>query len=315
MAVSGALAIDHDKFKNEIRKRILSGKGLINSFQRSQDWLDEFNKWNRYNQELLKRRFTDEEYLDEYNLSHHFAWPSVDTYEEERDNLNREVTTLESFYERVELIPLDKDPVDLIVGGAALGGAALLLYGYGKKQGIKEGKRAVQIDAQNIPKKYQIFVSSTFEDLKEERASLFKALHEAGHILVEMEYFLASDKCPTDYINNVLDSCDYLVLVIKGRYGTIGPSGMGYTEQEFDYAITKKIPTLPFILKTIPLDDDPRDEEKLRLFKSKIKEHKMCKECAVTELNATVISSLNKAIMDTPRPGLIRGDIFDEPRQ
>jgi hypothetical protein len=42
--------------------------------------------------------------------------------------------------------------------------------------------------------KYQIFVSSTYEDLKDERAEVIKACLNMGHIPVGMEMFNAADQ-------------------------------------------------------------------------------------------------------------------------
>ena len=41
--------------------------------------------------------------------------------------------------------------------------------------------------------KYQIFVSSTYDDLKDERAEVIKACLNMGHIPVGMEMFNAAD--------------------------------------------------------------------------------------------------------------------------
>ncbi len=48
--------------------------------------------------------------------------------------------------------------------------------------------------------KYQIFVSSTFEDLKAERDQVIKAILEMGHIPVGMEMFSAADEQQWDVI-------------------------------------------------------------------------------------------------------------------
>jgi hypothetical protein len=45
-----------------------------------------------------------------------------------------------------------------------------------------------------LDKKYQIFVSSTYEDLKEERDQAIKAILEMGHIPLGMEMFSAADE-------------------------------------------------------------------------------------------------------------------------
>ena len=41
---------------------------------------------------------------------------------------------------------------------------------------------------------HQIFVSSTYEDLKKERDQVIKAILEMGHIPVGMEMFSAADE-------------------------------------------------------------------------------------------------------------------------
>ncbi len=45
-----------------------------------------------------------------------------------------------------------------------------------------------------MDKKYQVFISSTYEDLKEERDQAIKAVLEMGHIPVGMEMFSAADE-------------------------------------------------------------------------------------------------------------------------
>jgi len=42
--------------------------------------------------------------------------------------------------------------------------------------------------------KYQVFVSSTFQDLSDERELVIKAILEMGHIPVGMEMFSAADE-------------------------------------------------------------------------------------------------------------------------
>ena len=60
-----------------------------------------------------------------------------------------------------------------------------------------------------MKKKYQIFVSSTYSDLKEERAAVMQCLLEMNCIPVGMEQFPASNMNQMDYIRMMLDDCDY----------------------------------------------------------------------------------------------------------
>ena len=63
-----------------------------------------------------------------------------------------------------------------------------------------------------------------------------------------MELFPASDDDKWTLIKRVIDDCDYYVVVIGGRYGSIDPErGVSYTEMEFDYAVETKKPVMAFL--------------------------------------------------------------------
>ena len=74
-----------------------------------------------------------------------------------------------------------------------------------------------------MERKYQIFISSTFEDLKEERKEVTQALLEMDCIPTGMEMFQASDDNQWELIKSVISSCDYYIVIIAGRYGSVHP--------------------------------------------------------------------------------------------
>lgn len=86
-------------------------------------------------------------------------------------------------------------------------------------------------------KRYQIFLSSTFSDLEVERRKVMQTLLEMDCIPSGMEFFPASDEETFDFIKTVIDSCDYYVLIVAARYGSVAPDGISYTEKEYDYAL------------------------------------------------------------------------------
>ena len=97
--------------------------------------------------------------------------------------------------------------------------------------------------------KYQIFVSSTYDDLKKEREQVLKATLEMGHIPVGMEMFSAADEEQWKIITRQIDECDYYVVIVAQRYGSV-VEGISYTEKEYDYAVAKSIPVLGFIIES-----------------------------------------------------------------
>ena len=73
-----------------------------------------------------------------------------------------------------------------------------------------------------MQKKYQVFISSTFRDLIDERQDAIRSVLDLGHIPSGMEVFPAADMEQFEYIKRIVDECDYYVLVIGGRYGLCG---------------------------------------------------------------------------------------------
>ena len=112
-------------------------------------------------------------------------------------------------------------------------------------------------------KRYQVFISSTFRDLIDERQAVLKAVLELDHMPAGMELFPAADDQAWQLIKDVIDSSDYYVLLIGGRYGSFNEEGIGYTEKEYDYARKKKavIPLLHNKPDNLPRDKTETDLE------------------------------------------------------
>ena len=66
-----------------------------------------------------------------------------------------------------------------------------------------------------------------------------------------MELFTAANEDQWSLIKKVIDDCDYYLVVIAGRYGSIGPEGLSFTEMEYRYALENKKPIMAFIHKDI----------------------------------------------------------------
>lgn len=166
-----------------------------------------------------------------------------------------------------------------------------------------------------MEKKYQVFVSSTYEDLKEERQRVIEALLQMNCFPVGMELFNASDDDQWTVIQNLIKECDYYILIVGGRYGSVEPiSGKSYTQKEFEYAIEQGVPVMSFVhkdpSKLVSGNVEPSQEGKAKLeaFKSEVKK-KLCKLWDTSsDLTAQVILSLNNQIKSKPRTGWIKAD-------
>ncbi len=98
-------------------------------------------------------------------------------------------------------------------------------------------------------KKLQVFVSSTYTDLIEERQAAVQAILGAGHIPVGMEFFPLNNSSLSQTLFKIIDTSDVYVLILGSRYGSIDPeSGISYTQLEYTYAISKNMPVVAIVL-------------------------------------------------------------------
>lgn len=172
-----------------------------------------------------------------------------------------------------------------------------------------------------MEKKYQVFVSSTYEDLKVERAAAFSCLLDNNCIPVGMEQFPASPLSQWDYITKMIDISDYYLLIIAGRYGSIDPTvNMSYTEKEFHYARDKKIPILAFLHQSpesISFGKCEREEsgqKKLTDFRKTVENSGIHVNYYTNEkdLQYKIGTSITKTIKDCPAIGWVRADQIAE---
>lgn len=167
--------------------------------------------------------------------------------------------------------------------------------------------------------KYQVFISSTFQDLRQTREAVTWEILKAGHIPVGMENFSALDDRGWKVIDRTLGTTDYYVLLVAGRYGSIDSSlGISWTEREYVRAIELGIPILAFVRdkRHITADHVDTGENALKLAKfiESVSERRL-REAWTTDddLRARVTAALTKAIMEDeadgiPRLGWYRGD-------
>ena len=166
-----------------------------------------------------------------------------------------------------------------------------------------------------MDKRYQVFVSSTYADLKQERQNVTQALMEMDCIPAGMELFPAADEEQWEFIKRVIDDCDYYLLIIGGRYGSTTPDGISYTEKEFDYAVESGIPVIALLhenpdeISVGKSDIDPALRESLKRFRERVSENRLVRFWkSADQLPGLVALSLSKTIKAHPAVGWIRAD-------
>lgn len=169
-------------------------------------------------------------------------------------------------------------------------------------------------------KKYQVFISSTYADLIEERKKILDVLLMADCIPAGMEAFVAADTEQFEVIKKVIDLCDYYVLIIGKRYGSIHPeTGKSYTEMEYDYAIEHNIPVLVFAIdESVEVEQAKQETDadkilKLQNFRAKAMTNRLVSIWkTLEELTGQLAIAIMKAKIEIKRPGWQRAVDFDE---
>jgi len=105
----------------------------------------------------------------------------------------------------------------------------------------------------NMNPKYQIFVSSTKDDMEDERLAITRQILKKQHIPSTMEDFVKpSHDDIVELIKERINMCDIFLLALSGRYGYIinkgSEKGKSFVEFEYEYA---KLQNKPIILMVI----------------------------------------------------------------
>lgn len=170
-----------------------------------------------------------------------------------------------------------------------------------------------------MDKRYQVFLSSTFADLQEERKIAIQTLMEIDCIPAGMELFPALDEEQFEFIKRVIDDSDYYLLIIGGRYGSLSETGISYTEMEYDYAIEKGVKVIALIhgspekLIAEKVEMSPDAREKLDKFRVRATTSRLVRFWNdAKELSGLVATSLPKTIKMYPAVGWVRANETDD---
>lgn len=178
-----------------------------------------------------------------------------------------------------------------------------------------------------MDKRYQVFVSSTYTDLVEERKEATQAILKCNCFPAGMELFPASNKQQWDVIKHVIDDSDFYLLILAGRYGSLGKNDVGeklsYTEMEFDYALSHGKPIIAMIHRNpenLPAKLTEKTKlniERLNKFRKKAMDGRMVAFWEnKDQLNGEIVRSLHDIMANTPEAiGWIKANTINSPNQ
>ncbi|MCT6513403.1 DUF4062 domain-containing protein [Bacillus subtilis] len=141
-------------------------------------------------------------------------------------------------------------------------------------------------------KRLQVFISSTYTDLTEERQAAVAAVLNAGHIPAGMELFKSGDQSQKETIKNWIDESDVYMLILGGRYGSIDEeTNKSYTHWEYDYAESVGKPRFSIVISDEALDKKVKEKGQDVIEREHYSEYRQFKD--------TVLSKVSKFYSDT----------------
>jgi hypothetical protein len=161
-------------------------------------------------------------------------------------------------------------------------------------------------------RKLQVFISSTFEDLRDERQAAVEGVLLAKHIPAGMELFTAGDASQLEVIKQWIRESDAYLLILGARYGSIEPtSGLSYSEIEYDFAVANGLPYFALVLHDAAIErkhaaglrrPSTEDAAKLSSFRSKVLSKSSKFVDNPDQIKIGVLQSLHEI---ESRPGLV----------
>lgn len=166
-----------------------------------------------------------------------------------------------------------------------------------------------------MDKRYQIFISSTYKDLIVERQKVTQAILGLYHLPIGMEMFHADNEEQWYQIKNTIDMSDYYILIVGRCCGTlIDSEGISYTEKEYNYALSKNIPILSFVISDTAKkesygDESVKQQRALKKFIKKVKKLPCEFWNTPEELAYQVSKTLSMKFREDNRSGWIKNEI------
>ncbi|HYX72164.1 MAG TPA: DUF4062 domain-containing protein [Nitrososphaera sp.] len=170
-----------------------------------------------------------------------------------------------------------------------------------------------------MKKKLQIFISSTYSDLIEERQAAVSSILKAGHIPAGMELFTSGDESQMETIKRWIGESDIFMLILGGRYGSIEPNtSLSYTELEYDYAVKSGKPFFAVVIEEGALEQKVKrygssvleieNAAKLDAFRKKVLSRTTAFFKDVQDIRLAVYETISEFLIRHDFKGWVSGD-------
>ena len=161
---------------------------------------------------------------------------------------------------------------------------------------------------------FQIFITSTDADLKDERQAVSNTRAKAGTCPPASKSFPVTDQQQLDYIKRIIDRSDYYIMIVGRRCGSLSGDELTFTQNAFEYTQSKGIPILAFLPENpggiaCGTETEAPLKERLDAFKARLKTGRIVESWSnENDLCMKVVMAVATAVNLKPGVGWIRGD-------
>jgi hypothetical protein len=167
-----------------------------------------------------------------------------------------------------------------------------------------------------MPRKFHIFISSTPDDLKNERAALSRIIFEMGHIPICMDSVDNTEENGWKIIRRNIAESDYFLSLVAHKYGILSEGaakGNSSLELEYAQALKAEVPVLALIIadkarwKAAKKEKERKVNHALASLKEKLRSHAYAEWATMQELKQNARELLTREIFLNPRSGWAPG--------
>lgn len=174
----------------------------------------------------------------------------------------------------------------------------------------------------NIIRRYNIFISSTYTNLKNHRKYAIDTIARSNNFPICMELFHSTDQISKDYITKKIEDCDIFVIILGLKYGDpvyglIDEKNVSFTHFEYIKAkeFGKKI--LCFVTKNSEFINAETCDD-LKKFRNELyKDNRIISEFSDKEPNSIVsplsvsVNSMTREMISNGYGGWVKGDLYN----
>ena len=167
-----------------------------------------------------------------------------------------------------------------------------------------------------MPQKVRVFVSSTMEDLPNERQAVVQQISDLGLKSVNAEGLFPNGEGSWDLLADEISSSNIFVLILGNRYGWIpdigpgGGSGKSVTHLEFEHARSCGLPILPFLQRLkYGADRESEDAQKRDAFRNEIGEWDKGQFRREFDLAADLGEAVRRALLDVFQDTFLKSEV------